>query len=159
MFYTGNVERSIGFMLCCICELREPPFGEILMSMPEVNREVLSHLSKTFADEELAIINIIIKKNGEVRASKPKVKDIISGKAAYVWRMVVFSVSTKPQHQCMPVCADFDLPAYDENGKWTSSAAREMSKKLKPIEDAIVNSIPKAQWHGVRRWKNALYGA
>lgn len=128
------------------------------MSMPEVNREVLSYLSKTFTEEERSILDVIIKKNGEVRASKPKVVDDVSGKAAYVWRMVVFLVSSKRQHQCMPVCADFDLPAYDENGKWSCSKAREMSKKLKPVEDAIVSSIPKSQWYGVRRWKNALYG-
>ena len=66
--------------------------------------------------EGLAILAIIVKKDGTVRASKPKVKDAITGKAAYVWRMVVFITSPKPAHSCMPCTCDWDLPVADENG-------------------------------------------
>ncbi len=30
--------------------------------------------------------------------------------------------------------------------------------ELKPIEDAIVDSIDKSEWHGVHTWGKALYG-
>ena len=103
-------------------------------------------------EEGRAILNIIVKKDGTVRASKPKVKDALTGKAAYIWRMVCFLTSPKPAHSCMPCTCDFDLPAYDEAGKWRSSLAREMAKALKPIEDAIVDSIDKSEWHGVQTW-------
>jgi len=106
--------------------------------------------------EDSKILNLVVKKDGSVRASKPKVRDAISGKAAYVWRMVCFQVSPKGPHHCMPVCADFDLPAYDENGKWSSSVARAMSKELDVLVDAIVNCVPKSKWYGVNRWGKAL---
>jgi hypothetical protein len=105
-------------------------------------------------DEGQKILAIIVKKDGTVRASKPKVKadDPITGKAAYVWRMVCFLTSPKPAHSCMPTTCHFDLPAEDEAGKWKYSIAREIMDALKPIEDAIVDSIDKSEWHGVRTW-------
>jgi hypothetical protein len=110
--------------------------------------------------EEKDIINLVVKKNGQIRATKPKVKEDepITGKAAYVWREAVFFVSSKPAHSCMPVTADFDLPAYDEDGRWSSRKAREMSETLKATIDAIVDGVDKSQWHGVRRWQKAFYG-
>ena len=103
--------------------------------------------------EGLAILKIIVKKDGTVRASKPKVtKDALTGKAAYVWRMVCFLTSPKPAHSCMPCTCDFDLPAFDYDGKWKGDIARRMAKELKPIEDAIVDSIDKSEWHGVHTW-------
>lgn len=129
--------------------------------MPTVNK--LEAENKIFQnynnkDEGHAILNIIVKKDGTVRASKPKVKDALTGKAAYVWRMVCFLTSPKPAHQCMPCTCDFDLPAYDEEGKWRSPIAREMAATLKPIEDAIVDSIDKREWHGVHTWGRVLGG-
>jgi hypothetical protein len=123
------------------------------MKMPISNPD-LTNLTR----EEKDIINLVVKKNGQIRATKPKVKEEtpITGKAAYVWREVVFMVSPKPTHMCMPVTADFDLPAYDENGKWSSQKAREMSKTLKATVDAIVDGVDKSQWHGVRRWGKAF---
>ena len=109
-------------------------------------------------DEGQKILAIIVKKDGTVRASKPKVKadDPITGKAAYVWRMVCFLTSPKPAHSCMPCTCDFDLPAEDETGKWRYEIAREMMTDLKPIEDAIVDSIDKSEWHGVQTWGRVL---
>jgi hypothetical protein len=103
-------------------------------------------------DEGNKILAIVVKKDGTVRASKPKVKDALTGKAAYVWRMVCFLTSPKPAHSCMPTTCHFDLPAEDEAGKWRYSIAREIMDALKPIEDAIVDSIDKSEWHGVRTW-------
>lgn len=91
-----------------------------------------------------------------VRTSKPPVKCGVDGKAAYVWRMVVFQVSQKRGHQCFPTTADFDLPVKDDNGKWSSSLARRMARELDRLVDAIVHCIPKSQWHGVHRWGRAF---
>jgi hypothetical protein len=112
------------------------------------------------SDEGNRILHIIVKTDGTVRASKPKVKadDPITGKAAYIWRMVVFLTSPKPAHNCMPCTCDFDLPVADENGKWRYELASKMAKELKPIEDAIVDSIDKSEWHGVHTWGKVFNG-
>lgn len=110
----------------------------------------------TNKEEGLAILKIIVKKDGTVRASKPKVKDAITGKAAYIWRMVCFLTSPKAAHQCMPCTCDWDLPVADDDGNWRYSLARDMAKDLKPIEDAIVDSIDKTEWHGVHTWGRVL---
>lgn len=120
--------------------------------MDEINWTNLSQ-------EEVTIINMIIKKDGSIKSAKPKAKKHddpdTMGKAQYVWRMVCFTVSPKRQHQCMPVCADFDLPARVD-GKWSSVAAREMSKGLDKLVDFIVGYVPKTQWHGIHRWGKAF---
>lgn len=105
------------------------------------------------------IVDMIIKKDSSIRASKPKIDESNdnTGKAAYVWRMVCFLVSPKPAHMCMPCTADFDLPAYDENGKWRSPLAREMAKELDELVNVIVDAVDKSEWHGVHRWHKALY--
>jgi hypothetical protein len=123
--------------------------------MPKVDVTKAENLiNKNAADkaEGLAILKIIVKKDGTVRASKPKVKDAVTGKAAYIWRMVCFLTSPKPAHSCMPCTCDFDLPAFDYDKKWSYDIARRMMTELKPIEDAIVDSIDKKEWHGVQRW-------
>jgi len=51
----------------------------------------------------------MITKDGKLRASKPK-----DGNAAYIWRMVAFSVSTNPKHHCMPMTADFGVHIPDD---------------------------------------------
>lgn len=126
------------------------------MTMPKANIQEINNSLLT--DEYKAIMSIVVKKSGEIRASKPKVKNDnhITGKAAYVWRMVCFQVSPKPQHQCMPVTANFDLPAFDENGNWKSVISREMEKNLDILVKMIVDSIPKSQWYGINRWSRAF---
>jgi hypothetical protein len=96
------------------------------------------------------ILHIVVKKDGTVRASKPKVKDTLTGRASYVWRMVCFYVSPKGSHQCMPVCANFDLQDED----WKNR--REVEKELDKVVDIIVNAVDKTNWHGVHRWGKAL---
>jgi hypothetical protein len=108
--------------------------------------------------EETEIVNLFIKQDGSVRKSKPKVtkENPKSGIAAYVWRWVVFQISDIHAHQCMPVTCDFDLPAYDENGKWSCAIAREMGKQWMPLVDKLTNTVPKSQWYGINRWGRAL---
>ncbi len=119
-----------------------------MTNMPKVNIENIN--ADTLTDEEREIFNIIIKKDNSVRASKPKVKDALTGRASYVWRMVCFQVSPKPAHQCMPVCANFDLKDED----WENR--REVEKELEKLIDIIVNGIDKSEWHGIKRWGRAL---
>lgn len=128
------------------------------MTMPSVNLTQLNAVSENWDDEAKTILNIVVKKNGQIRATKPKVDEskYVTGKAAYVWRMVAFLVSPNPVHQCMPMNADFDLPAYDKDGKWHYPIAHKMGEDLKYIEDAIVNAVPKDQWHSVHRWAKAF---
>lgn len=51
----------------------------------------------------------LITNKGVIRASKPK-----NGNAAYVWRMVGFSVSRDPRQHCMPMTADFGVEVPDD---------------------------------------------
>ena len=120
---------------------------------------------------EAKIVARIVKSDGTLRASKPdvppltRVKDNtsifgytlrhltedgeVAGEAAYVWRMVAFFTSPKQQHQCMPCTAEFDM-----GGEPAEQRAR--CKELDALVDRIVNSIPKSEWHGVRRWGQAF---
>jgi len=126
-------------------------------NMPIVDMEKVR--SNYLSEEETNILNVVVKKDSSVRASKPNVKGKnkdLNGKASYVWRMVAFMVSKNPVHQCMPVCASFDIPAYDEDGKWRSEIARRMEKELDVLVDMIVDAIDKTQWAGVHRWGKAL---
>lgn len=127
------------------------------MTMPIVD---MYKIRENFlSTEDLKIINVVVKKDNSIRASKPNIKDktnYINGKASYVWRMVVFMVSPKSAHQCMPACASFNLPAYDENGKWKSDIARLMEKELYKLVDIIIDSIDKSKWHGVHKWGRVL---
>lgn len=133
--------------------------------MPRVN---LAAVEMTAAEREIAerIVNA-----GRLRASKPKViyskavvpckyspsgtkeiaqPDEIGGKAAYLWRMVAFTISPDSKHHCMPTTADFDLPERDY------AKRREMAKTLDGLADRIIASVPKAEHHGTRRWARAL---
>lgn len=67
-------------------------------------------------------------------------EDMLKGRAAYVWRMVAFFTSPISQHHCMPVMAEFYV------------CNRSEAQKMDELVDRIVDSIPKAEWNGVRRW-------
>lgn len=113
--------------------------------------------------EERQIAERIVNR-GKLRASKPKIEystverngrkyrqpDEIGGRAAYVWRMVTFSISPIGQHHCMPCTADFDIPVdgYQER--------RAEAKRLDMLVDKIIASVPKTQHHGTMRWARAL---
>ena len=130
-------------------------------------------LNDLFQGEERQIVWHVFKKNGYLRSSKPAIKyqivkrpmygrvgnpvvdyrenDLLDAKSAYVWRMVVFAVSDNPQHQCVPVCADMDLPIEDHNER------RALCKTLDALADRIVNLFPPTEWAGTIRWGQA-YG-
>ena len=124
--------------------------------------ELVSKISEKAPQDKVQeytdICKLILKKTGEIRATKPKIdkNNHVTGKAAFVWRNVVFLVSKVRAHQCMPVCSDFDLPAYDENGKWSCAIARDMSKELDFLIRLIVDLVPVHQCHGLMRWGRAL---
>lgn len=123
----------------------------------------LDHLTP----DELAIARGIVatqgKNKGLLRAAKPKIEYNIvekdgrklrhptleTGRTAYVWRMVAFHVSPVNQHNCIPFCAEFDLPG-------SVQEAREEAKRLDLLVDKIVNAMDKREWRGVRRWGRAL---
>ena len=103
------------------------------MTMPKLNMDQINHNELSF--EEQTILNLIIKKDGTLK------------------------VSPNRQHQCMPMTADFNLPAYYEGTtKWSCQAARAMGKELDKLVDKIISYIPKEQWHGVKAWGRAFYG-
>ena len=106
-------------------------------------------------EEERAILKLITNGNtGELKVARPKTnrEDYITGRAAYVWRMVAFFVSDKPQHHCMPIMADMHLHQQD----WDKR--KEITKTLDDFVSRIVDAIPKKDWGGVRRWHQALHG-
>jgi len=129
--------------------------------MPELNLEAAG-----LTTEEYALAKGIVatrgKNKGCLRASKPKVErtdlgpqepgsfyhnwHIEGGETAYIWRMVAFFISPKHQHQCMPCTADMDLPG--DGFKERKALAEELDE----VVDKIVDTVPKHQWHGVRRW-------
>jgi hypothetical protein len=135
--------------------------------MPKIN---LANIDLT-ADELALVAGIVNSKTGELRAGKPTLPKMVKvndpayfmgysycyqteadrnqGRTAYIWRMVAFFVSPKSQHQCMPCTADFDLDG-------SPSETREEAKRLDAIVDKVVDSLPKSQWHGVRRWGQAF---
>ena len=135
--------------------------------MPKID---LNRLAQTLAPNELDLVRGIVSTRGEtkgcLRASKPEVElheagrdryglkvyepDEQQGKVAYIWRMVAFYASSKSEHHCMPCTADFDLPG-------GFSESRELARYLDTIVDRVLSTIPKEQWHGIRRW-GQVYG-
>ena len=117
--------------------------------MGSITDQLLTGMPKVvgpLSGQALRYAREITKDDGTLYASKP-------GKASpegrYVWRMVVFLVSPRPQHQCMPVTAAWEL------GYWTDQRDA-LTKDLDAIADQIVDAVPVQQWHGVKRWGHAL---
>lgn len=130
--------------------------GRIRYVLPKVDFLMLSD----FNDLETIILESIVKKDGTVKSTKPKTlkgyrKEIsfkeeeILGMVQMVWRLVVFSVSPKREHQCMPVMAEFYLSEDIFKDK-------DFKDYLYNLSDKIVNTIPKSQWYGVTRWAKAM---
>ena len=123
--------------------------------MPSLDMEKVRNSAPLPLGPTEDLILDIIQKNGVLKASKPKVSKkysdpMLIGQAAYVWRMVAFQISPNPQHQCMPVCADWDIPVRDYDER------REITQRLDNLVDLIVNTVHPTQWHGILRWGNAL---
>ena len=68
-----------------------------------------------------------------------------SGDAQYVWRMVAFVVSPRPEHHCMPMMADCYI-----DGDYATRKRRRV--ELDEIVDRIVDVVPVHDWHGTQRW-------
>src|SRR5688500_17864137 len=90
--------------------------------MPAID---LNKLESILNPSDFALVKAIVatrgKNKGCLRAAKPDVErvdigprrsspTVESGSAAFLWRWVALAISPLPQHHCMPVCADFDLP-------------------------------------------------
>ena len=139
-------------------------------TMPKIDAEKVS-LSVDSVEQraqERVILARILNK-GVLKATKPAIRKGTADEytdrcAAYVWRMVAFQVRKNPVHQCMPVCADMDLPDFGSHGlDWdapdfseklhvASEKRRALAKQLDGLADRIVNTLHPSQWHGVQRW-------
>lgn len=143
-------------------------------AMPKIDAEKVS-LSVDSVEQraqERAILARILNK-GALKATKPAIRagtenELTDRCAAYVWRMVAFQAFKNPVHQCMPVCAEFDLPDFGSRGlDWNapdfdeklheaSAKRRALSKQLDDLADRIVDTLHPSQWHGVQRWGQAM---
>ena len=103
-------------------------------TMPILNPEL-------YAPEVAAYVRKITRPDGTLQSTKPK----DDGLAAYIWRMVAFQISPIGKQQCLPVCADFEIPERDYK------ARRAITKQLDEVVKVIVDGVPREQWHGVQR--------
>jgi hypothetical protein len=109
-----------------------------------------------FDATEYAVVRRILDREGYIRRSRPPIKmdgdtpEFFSGMAAYVWRMVVFTISKTPKHQCLPVMALDYLPGRSEDVRQFCQKAADA------LVDKIVKQIPVSQWHGIARWHGLL---
>ena len=116
---------------------------QLLATMPAPDMSKLTRGAYMYASE-------IVRSDGTLYASKPGKASV---EAQYIWRMVVYMVSPRPRHQCMPVTADWCLTS-----KYGSryQERKAVIAELDAIADEIVDSIPVTQWHGIRRWSGIL---
>jgi hypothetical protein len=143
--------------------------------MPAVN---LEKLTAALTAEELDIVTRFIKADGSIRASKPTVERMVvntevihteygdyldkkydcadpqQGKAAYTWRHVVFAVSPKREHHCIPTLDFCDLPDEITNDGYMMTNPKLAA--LHRLADKVIDCVNIKEWHGVRRWGNAL---
>lgn len=111
----------------------------------------LTNLFASARDQQIAT-GILNPRTGELRASKPK----HDGESAYVWRMVAFALSNNPQHHCMPVTADFDLPKEKYWGPGNYDARQTRCRELDVIVESVVRTVPVTRQAGTMRWARAL---
>ncbi len=126
---------------------------------------------KDLNDYERKLVEKLLRPDSKLRLSKPSVprkveirigpnrfdvsyrhiteEAILAGEAAYVWRMVAFQISPEPRHHCMPALADNDM-----TGSWEEK--RERTEELDSLVERIVDSVHPSQWHGIRRWGQAM---
>jgi hypothetical protein len=135
--------------------------------MPKTSPMPIVTLPDTLTGREREIAERCLNK-GRLRATKPPT----DGEAQYVWRMAAFVVSPHWKHHTLPIGAQFALPRELFLGGLTPNtpgwvadmnarAARRKARldELDAVVDAIVDSVPRTQWHGGQRWHNAFYGA
>ena len=137
-----------------------------LVNKIELMASINAHLSGDQLEEAKQVISRIIKKDGTLRASKPKGESAIDELSKYVWRMVAFVCI--PSQCSMPVMAEFDFYNYISKSKpelesthlgvvtYGGKKDTPEAKLAKFLEDSICNAISKDQWHNVRTWAKAL---
>lgn len=139
------------------------------MDMPIID---LEYLAEKLNSNDLKIVKGIVAtqgpNKGRLRASKPPLgekvqvecldnftgfayiyknaKDERKGMSAYVWRMVAFFISPLSVHHHMPMTADFDL------SQPKTKMSHELARQLDDLVEIVVDSIPREQWHGAKRW-------
>ena len=115
--------------------------------MPKIDLEKLVTTDR----EAFYYAEAITKKDGSIRVSKPPIdqEKTETGERAYVWRMLVFYVSSYSRHQCMPVMAECYL-----NGR--GQERRDRAKELDVIVDAILDAVPAHERYGLKRWGEAF---
>lgn len=106
--------------------------------MPRVQLDRLSGTALSYARD-------ITKPDGTLYASRPTKA---TPEARYIWRLVVYMVSPRPQHQCMPVTAWFELGPYTK--------VKGLLDELDAIADQIIDAVPVHQWHSVAQWGRVL---
>lgn len=105
-----------------------------------------------FPGMEGAIVRRILDKDGMIRRSRPEItEDGYSNCAAYVWRMVVFTISKVPRHQCMPVMSQYYLPEMA-----SADEQRQLIKWMDALADKVCAQVPVTEWHGIARWSEVL---
>lgn len=97
--------------------------------------------------EERKVLQEVVKKNGQLYASKPKKA---SGRGKYLWRELVFYLSSNPKHQCMPVTNAYELNDED----WENRT--EVTKQLHSLADKVLKTVRPEKRHGLRRWAKIL---
>lgn len=115
--------------------------------------------SVTWSVNEVRILRRLFKEDLTLRQSRPEIQyEMVNGQqvperwsgiAAYVWRMIVFTISTRAQHQCLPVMAVDYLPIYPG---MTDTMRRAIQDFADQTADKICDLIPKSEWHGIARW-------
>lgn len=148
------------------------------MAMPILNAEQfskekiqLSNLDMSITEYEI-VQGIIVsrgKNKNRIRTSRPEIKsftveensrqfyenDAKDGCIAYIWREIVFCVGTG-QHQCLPTTSQFYLPYFIWDKSTRFEKRNLLMKELSAISDRILNTIPKSEWQGIKRWASVL---
>ena len=106
-----------------------------------------------------ALRGVINRRNGRLYASKPRKVDAECG---YLWRMLAFHLSRKPEHHCMPVTADLAMgPRYQhgesaEETRIRHEARRKRCRELDAVVGKVADRVPPRRQHGILRWARAL---
>lgn len=81
--------------------------------------------------------------------------DIEKGKAKYVWRMLAFWMSARPEHQMIPVTQDMYMADFSADGKtkFAFHEKREMTKELDVLVDKVMDIYGE---HNARDYANQI---
>ena len=103
-----------------------------------------------FTKIEREILALIIKSDGTLRKSKPKITDRVSSYAAYVWRMLAHYLGINAKALCLPVMAHYDLLC------GSTKERVKVAQLLDTLVDKIMSTIPVNEWRGVMAWHGLI---